>query len=76
MGQKTEVGSPMETYKRLSNNTHKNWIRDKGLRKLNLGIVFMLASSAATGYTSSLINGLLVLPECKNTIHPFGSFKY
>ncbi|KAJ5808278.1 hypothetical protein N7474_009547 [Penicillium riverlandense] len=68
MGQKTELDSPMETYKRLSNNTHRNWVRDKGLRKLNLGIMFMLSSSAGTGFTSSLINGLLVLPEFETLI--------
>lgn len=57
--------TPVETTKVLPNNTHKNWLRDRGLRKLNLGIAFMFSSSAGTGYNGSLINGLLVLPECR-----------
>lgn len=36
---------------------------DVGLRKLNLGISFMLAASATTGYNA---NSLLVLPECES----------
>ncbi|KAJ6112033.1 hypothetical protein N7523_008094 [Penicillium sp. IBT 18751x] len=36
---------------------------DAGLRKLNLGIAFMLAASATSGYNASQINSLLVLPE-------------
>jgi hypothetical protein len=48
----------------LQNNTNKNWIKDRGLRKLNLGIGFMLSASATSGYCASMINGLLVLPEC------------
>lgn len=38
--------------------------QDKGLRKLNLGIAFMLSASATSGYNASQINSLLVLPEC------------
>lgn len=48
----------------LQNNTNSNWMRDPGLRQLNLGISFMLAASATAGYCASMINGLLVLPEC------------
>ncbi|KAJ5871524.1 General substrate transporter [Penicillium soppii] len=47
----------------LQNNTNSNWMKDPGLRKLNLGISFMLAASATAGYCASMINGLLVLPE-------------
>ncbi|KAJ5923666.1 hypothetical protein N7454_008911 [Penicillium verhagenii] len=36
---------------------------DRGLRRLNLGIAFMLAASATSGYNASQINSLLVLPE-------------
>jgi hypothetical protein len=39
---------------------------DAGLRKLNLGIAFMLAASATSGYNASQINSLLVLPECES----------
>jgi hypothetical protein len=39
------------------------------LRKLNLGIGFMLSASATSGYCASMINGLLVLPECTMTIY-------
>jgi hypothetical protein len=48
----------------LKNNTNSNWTRDPGLRRLNLGIGFMLSASATAGYCASMINGLLVLPEC------------
>lgn len=44
---------------------------DVGLRKLNLGIAFMLAASATSGYNASQINSLLVLPECES----FSTFK-
>ncbi|KAJ5155586.1 hypothetical protein N7492_008389 [Penicillium capsulatum] len=54
---------PAEAWKVLPNNTHRNWIRDRGLRRLNLGIAFMFSSSAGTGYSASLMNGLLVLPQ-------------
>lgn len=57
--------TPIEALKVLPNNTHKRWFKDRGLRKLNLGIAFMFSSSAGTGYNGSLINGLMVLPECK-----------
>lgn len=49
----------------LQNNTNVNWVKDPGLRKLNLGIGLMLSASATAGYCASMINGLLVLPECK-----------
>lgn len=61
----TEPDTPVEALKLLPNDTRKSWLRDRGLRRLNLGIAFMFASSAGTGYNGSLINGLLVLPECK-----------
>ncbi|KAJ5972128.1 General substrate transporter [Penicillium vulpinum] len=47
----------------LQNNTNSSWMKDPGLRKLNLGIGFMLSASATAGYCASMINGLLVLPE-------------
>lgn len=59
--------APVEALKILPNRTHQNWLKDRGLRKLNLGIAFMFASSAGTGYNGSLMNGLLVLPECMNS---------
>jgi hypothetical protein len=49
----------------LPNNTNKNWLKDKGLRRLNLGIFFMYSTASSAGYTGSLVNSLLVLPECK-----------
>ncbi|KZF23033.1 putative transporter [Xylona heveae TC161] len=48
-------------YKTLRNNTHKNWIRDPGLRHLNIGVAMMFASAAANGYDGSLMNGLLAM---------------
>lgn len=56
---------PVEALNVIPNNTHRNWIRDRGLRKLNLGIALTYSSSAGMGYTASVINGLLTLPECK-----------
>ncbi|CAI7598404.1 unnamed protein product [Penicillium bialowiezense] len=50
----------------LQNNTNVNWVKDPGLRKLNLGIGLMLSASATAGYCASMINGLLVLPEFNN----------
>ncbi|KAJ5823369.1 Major facilitator superfamily domain general substrate transporter [Penicillium robsamsonii] len=47
----------------LQNNTNSSWMKDPGLRKLNLGIGLMLSASATAGYCASMINGLLVLPE-------------
>lgn len=61
----TEPDTPVEALKMLPTDTRKSWLKDPGLRRLNLGIAFMFASSAGTGYNGSLINGLLVLPECK-----------
>ena len=63
-----EPDMPIEALKVLPNRANNNWLRDRGLRKLNAGIGFMFASSAGTGYNGSLINGLLVLPECKTSV--------
>ncbi|KAI9735938.1 MAG: hypothetical protein M1834_001404 [Cirrosporium novae-zelandiae] len=49
-------------YKALPNNTNSSWIRDPGLRKLNLGITLMFCSAASNGFDGGLINGLLALP--------------
>lgn len=57
--------TPIEALKVLPNNTHKTWFKDKGLRRLNIGIACLFSSSAGTGYNGSLINGLLVLPACR-----------
>lgn len=59
---------PMEAFKFLPNNTNPNWIKDRGLRKLNMGIVFMFSTSCSAGYIGNLVNSLLVLPECNVTI--------
>lgn len=67
MDQATEPDTPVEAWKLLPNNTHQSWVKDRGLRRLNLGIALMFASSAGTGYNGSLINGLLVLPQCKES---------
>ncbi|KAF2716049.1 general substrate transporter [Polychaeton citri CBS 116435] len=52
-----------EVYNTLSNNVDPKWMRDPGLRRLNLAILTMFASAAANGYDGSLINGLLALPH-------------
>ncbi|KAJ5717535.1 hypothetical protein N7488_003181 [Penicillium malachiteum] len=59
----SEPDTPIEALKELPNKKNGRWLRDRGLRKLNMGIAFMFASSAGTGYNGSLMNGLLVLPE-------------
>ncbi|KAJ5272637.1 hypothetical protein N7478_007762 [Penicillium angulare] len=46
---------------------------DRGLRRLNLGIVLMLAASATSGYNASQINSLLVLPEFLDFINDLNS---
>lgn len=56
---------PLEAFKLLPNNTDKNWVKDKGLRKLNLGILFMFSTASSAGYIANLVNSLLVLPQCK-----------
>jgi hypothetical protein len=69
MAEKVDVAPPaevpLEAFKLLSNNTDKNWLKDKGLRKLNLGILFMYSTASSAGYIASLVNSLLVLPQCK-----------
>ncbi|KAI7505100.1 general substrate transporter [Hortaea werneckii] len=56
------ASSGSEVYKSLPNNVNPSWIRDKGLRSVNMSICAMFASAAANGYDGSLINGLLALP--------------
>lgn len=56
---------PVEAFKLLPNNTNPNWIKDRGLRKLNLSLVFMFSTASSAGYIGNLVNSLLVLPECK-----------
>ncbi|CAI7597685.1 unnamed protein product [Penicillium glandicola] len=58
-----EKEPPMEAFRLLPNNTNPNWIKDRGLRKLNMGIVFMFSTASSAGYIASLVNSLLVLPE-------------
>ncbi|KAJ5467639.1 hypothetical protein N7475_005391 [Penicillium sp. IBT 31633x] len=54
---------PVEAFKLLPNNTNPNWIKDRGLRKLNLSLVFMFSTASSAGYIGNLVNSLLVLPE-------------
>lgn len=56
--------SGADAYNSLSNNTHEQWTKDAGLRRLNLGVGLMFTSAAANGYDGSLMNGLLALPLC------------
>ena len=56
------ASSGNEVYKTLNNNVNPNWLRDPGLRRLNMALVTMMASAAANGYDGSLINGLLAIP--------------
>lgn len=55
-----------DTYNPLVNNTRDQWVKDRGLRRLNVGVALMFTSAAANGYDGSLINGLLALPRCKS----------
>ncbi|KAK7179854.1 hypothetical protein DPSP01_004595 [Paraphaeosphaeria sporulosa] len=50
-------------YKTLRNNVASSWIRDPGLRRLNIGIGLMFSSAAANGFDGSLMNGLLAIPQ-------------
>lgn len=63
-----------DVYCALSNNTKDRWIKDPGLRRLNLGIGLMFTSAAANGYDGSLMNGLQALPICMLCTHiPYGN---
>ncbi|UPL00851.1 hypothetical protein LCI18_011785 [Fusarium solani-melongenae] len=57
-----------EVYKAYRNNTDQKWIRDPGLRKLNMGLAFMFSSAAANGFDGSLMNGLLIIPQWSDDI--------
>ncbi|KAJ5817491.1 hypothetical protein N7447_007499, partial [Penicillium robsamsonii] len=61
----SEMGpsDPSGDLETLPNNTNRNWIKDKGLRKLNLGIFFMYFTCSSAGYIGTLVNSLLMLPE-------------
>lgn len=63
-----EKEPPMEAFRLLPNNTNPNWIKDRGLRKLNMGIVFMFSTASSAGYIGNLVNSLLVLPQCNVSI--------
>ncbi|KAL2818715.1 general substrate transporter [Aspergillus cavernicola] len=54
--------SGRDAYSALPNRTNDRWIKDPGLRRLNVGIALMFTSAAANGYDGSLMNGLLTLP--------------
>lgn len=55
-------------YATLPNNTNRSWLRDKGLRRLNFGVLLMFASAAANGYDGALMNGLLTIPMYSKNI--------
>lgn len=57
--------SGTDVYRALPNNTNASWFKDKGLRRLNFGVILMFASAAANGYDGALMNGLLALPMCE-----------
>ncbi|KAK9312303.1 general substrate transporter [Lipomyces starkeyi] len=57
------TNSGSDEYKTLRNNTNERWVKDKGLRRLNIGIGLMFSSAAANGFDGSLMNGLLALPQ-------------
>ncbi|KAK9384664.1 hypothetical protein V1515DRAFT_610811 [Lipomyces mesembrius] len=57
------TNSGSDEYKTLRNNTNERWVKDKGLRRLNLGIGLVFSSAAANGLDGSLMNGLLALPQ-------------
>lgn len=61
------TASGENAYNSLSNNTHEQWTKDPGLRRLNLGVGLMFTSAAANGYDGSLMNGLLALPLCASS---------
>lgn len=56
--------SGADVYRALPNNTNASWFKDRGLRRLNFGVILMFASAAANGYDGALMNGLLTLPMC------------
>lgn len=63
------TSSGRDSYSSLRNNTNDRWLKDRGLRLLNVGVGLMFTSAAANGYDGSLMNGLLALPQC--TFHDF-----
>jgi sugar porter (SP) family MFS transporter len=47
----------------VSNNTHAQWWRDPGMRKLNLLLLTCYLGAMANGYVSSLISSLIANPR-------------
>lgn len=39
-----------DAYNSLTNNTSDRWVKDRGLRCLNVGVALMFTSAAANGY--------------------------
>ncbi|QIX02404.1 hypothetical protein AMS68_007921 [Peltaster fructicola] len=70
---KAVTHSGNEIYKTLSNNVNPRWIKDPGLRALNLSIAMMFASAAANGYDGTLINGLLSNSQFKANLGDISS---
>ncbi|KAK8217449.1 hypothetical protein M8818_001205 [Zalaria obscura] len=62
----TSVGT--EAFRILPNNTHAQWRRDPGLRRLMLATFLVFMSATANGYDTSLINGLLAIPAFNSSI--------
>lgn len=53
---------------KVSNNTHRLWWRDPGLRSLNILLLSSFLGSIANGYDVSLISGLEATPRWFNDI--------
>jgi sugar porter (SP) family MFS transporter len=53
----------------LPNNTHPQWWRDPGMRKLNLLLLSCYLGAMANGYVSSLISNLITNPRWLQDVH-------
>ncbi|KAH8804504.1 general substrate transporter [Xylogone sp. PMI_703] len=55
--------SASTAFTNVSNNTHPQWWKDPGLRKLNILLLSSFLGSIANGYDVSLISGLEAIPR-------------
>ncbi|KAL7416518.1 general substrate transporter [Mrakia frigida] len=54
---------PSETWQSKANGTNSSWWLDRGLRRLNIWILWTFLSAITLGYDGSLLNGLQALSQ-------------
>ena len=59
----------------LPNNTHPQWLRDPGMRKLNILLLACYLGAMANGYVSSLISSLIANPRWFEDLKGLSSVK-